>query len=111
MRLLRVHLEALPELTHKVIDGADRSGRLAPDMGEQLIAAEHLVRVAHEEHEQLELEVRQLHLDAGAHDEPLAEVDHGVPERELIVAADRDGRGGDRSRYAAKHGLDAREEL
>ena len=40
------------------------------------------LRIAHEEHEQLELEVGELHLDAVAHDHALREIDRDVVEAE-----------------------------
>src|SRR5688572_16149718 len=84
-RLLRVELEALPELPDEVVDGAHRAGRLPPHEVEQLRAREHLVRMADEEHEELELEVRQLDLLAGALDHTLPEIDRDVAERELVA--------------------------
>src|SRR5207237_518332 len=109
--LLGVVLEALPELTDEVVDGADRSGRLPPHEVEQLRAREHLVRVAHEEHEQLELEVGQLDLDVVLLDGALPEVDRDAGELDEVAV-----RRGDRRRRwklpgAAQHGLDAREQL
>src|SRR5258706_11398753 len=70
-RLLGVGFEALAQLADEVVDRAHRARGLAPHGAEQLRAREHLVRVAQEEHEQLELEVRQLDLAAVARDEAL----------------------------------------
>src|SRR5689334_17635499 len=70
-RFLGVRLEALAELPDEVVDGTDAPDRLAPHQLEQLVAREHLVRVPHEEHEQLQLGVRQLDLDARARDDAL----------------------------------------
>src|SRR5215475_12654688 len=83
--LLGVDLEALAELADEVVDRPHRAGGLAPHLVEQLGAREHLARVADEEHQELELEVSQLDLDAVAHDGALREVDRDVVEAELVV--------------------------
>src|SRR5688500_4874140 len=59
-RLLGVGLEPAAQLTDKVIDRTHRACGLAPHELEQLRAREHLVWMAHEEREQLELEMGEL---------------------------------------------------
>src|SRR4051812_17634750 len=44
LRLLRVRLEPLSELTHEVVYGAYRADRLPPHLVEQLVSREHLAR-------------------------------------------------------------------
>src|SRR5216110_3281556 len=71
--LFGIDLEPFAQLAYEVVDGADRSGGLAPHEAEELVAREHLIGVAQEKYEELELEMRELHFAAGARDEPLVE--------------------------------------
>src|ERR1044071_5844025 len=89
-RLLGVELEPLAQLADEVVDRAHRARRLAPHQLEQLGAGEHLAGVADEEHQELELQVRELDLDPTAGHQALAGLDRDVAEREVIAMADRD---------------------
>src|SRR4051794_38496575 len=107
--LFGICLEALSQLADEVVDGAHRADRLSPDEVEQLAAREHLARVAQEEHEELELEVRQLHLAAAALYLALDEIDRRVVELEHVADRRDDRRRGRGGLGPAQHGIDARE--
>src|SRR5207248_3123090 len=76
-------LDLAPKVADVDVDDA-RLDRIlvAPDCVQDLLAAEHLARVAGQVGEEVELGVRQVDLAAAAEDAPLVDVDHEVFELE-----------------------------